>query len=146
MWVDKGITKGTLKTPNNYLFFFEDGKEWKHTKVCNKEYKFREEKTYLNSKHFRTNVHLTARIMWICFEICQLLTPLKFVQILNKSDRALWKYVFIAQVWSIYFYYAVLSRSSSLRFESFHCESNFLFLVGLCRWSTTEEKIWKLVT
>jgi len=85
--------------------------------------------------------------MQMCFGIRQLLTLLKFVQILNKkSYQALWKSVFTAEGWCIYFYYAVLSRSSDLLFESFHCEINFFIFSRTLQVINNERKHWKLKT
>lgn len=89
-WIDKGTTKRDTENSEQLvvLFCFEHWKEWKHTSVCNKKYKFREGKI-LNYKHFQTNAHLTARRTWSCLGICQLLAQLKLVQILT---RAIWLY------------------------------------------------------
>lgn len=150
MCADRGITKGTPKTPNKYLLFFfffsQELKEWKHRKFCNKKHKFREEKSYLNYRHFKTNAHLTARIMWICFEIQQLLTPLKFVELLNKkSNQALWKFCFHSSSLMYLFLWCCSFQESKPTVWKLSLREQFFIFSRTLQMNHNQRKNWKLI-
>lgn len=128
------------------FFFSKSWKEWKHRKFCNKKHKFREEKSYLNYRHFKTNAHLTARIMWICFEIQQLLTPLKFVELLNKkSNQALWKFCFHSSSLMYLFLWCCSFQESKPTVWKLSLREQFFIFSRTLQMNHNERKNWKLI-